>query len=391
MEIATAVGIRTSLPRAFGAADEREYQPFPDRARRNSWQETLEVPALVWALALPAGGRVLEVGCGRGVALPVLARLLRPARLVGLDVDRSLLKRARERTERLRGAVELQEGDVRALPYPDASFDVVIDFGTCYHIARQGQALREIARVLCSRLSPQEIFSMRKINLILLGLALVLFIWMLNRVGWPTIWQHLLEVGWWWPLVLLPYGLVNLVEAVSWDLLLLSPGRPSLARLFSLRLAGEALNTLTPTAGLGGEPFKAARLANSGVPWQEATASVVIHKGVTVMSLALYIFLGLALAPFLLALSTSLVWLLLAGALLLALGGRAVRHLAGQRSLHPGNPLPRAVRPLSPAPQGPRAGTAKPGRPDGGLLPGAPRPGALVPGAVCAGLDDSRH
>ena len=162
---------------------------------------------------------------------------------------------------------------------------------------------------------------MRKINLILLGFALVLFIWMLHRVGWPTIWQHLLEVGWWWPLVLLPYGVVNFVEAVSWDLLLLSPGRPSLARLFSLRLAGEALNTLTPTAGLGGEPFKAARLAGSGVPWQEATASVVIHKGVTVMSLALYIFLGLALAPFLLALSTSLVWLLLAGALLLALGG----------------------------------------------------------------------
>ncbi len=168
---------------------------------------------------------------------------------------------------------------------------------------------------------PPSIEPMRKINLILLGLALVLFVWMLYQVGWPTIWQHLREVGWWWPLVLLPYGVVNFVEAVSWDLLLLSPGRPSLARLFSLRLAGEALNTLTPTAGLGGEPFKASRLANSGVSWHEATASVVIHKGVTVLSLALYIFLGLALAPFLLSLATSLVWLLLAGGLLLALGG----------------------------------------------------------------------
>ena len=162
---------------------------------------------------------------------------------------------------------------------------------------------------------------MRRLNLVLLGLASILFIWMLHQVGWPTIWQHLLEVGWWWPLVLLPYGLVNLIEAVSWELLLLSPQRPSLARLFWLRLAGEALNTLTPTAGLGGEPFKAARLAGSGVPWPEATASVVIHKGVTVISLAIYIFLGLALAPFFLALSTSLVWLLLMGALLLALGG----------------------------------------------------------------------
>jgi glycosyltransferase 2 family protein len=160
---------------------------------------------------------------------------------------------------------------------------------------------------------------MRKINLILLGLAFLLFIWMLHQVGWPTIWEHLLQIGWWWPLVLLPYGLVNWIEAVSWRLLLVSPEhRPSLGRLFRLRLAGEALNTLTPTAGLGGEPFKASCLAAGRVSWQEATASVVIHKGVTVLSLALYIFLGLALVPLLLALSASLVWLLLAGATLLA-------------------------------------------------------------------------
>ncbi len=38
--------------------------------------------------------------------------------------------------------------DVRSLPFPDASFDIVIDFGTCYHIARANQALDEIARVL---------------------------------------------------------------------------------------------------------------------------------------------------------------------------------------------------------------------------------------------------
>jgi len=161
---------------------------------------------------------------------------------------------------------------------------------------------------------------MRKINLVLLGLAFILLIWMLHQVGWPIIGQHLLKVGWWWPVVLLPYGLVNWIEAISWNLLLLSPQRPSLPRLFWLRLGGEALNTLTPTAGLGGEPFKAARLAKAGVSWQEATASVVIHKGITVMSLALYIFLGLALVPFLLALSTSLVWMLVAGAMLLTLG-----------------------------------------------------------------------
>jgi uncharacterized protein (TIRG00374 family) len=172
---------------------------------------------------------------------------------------------------------------------------------------------------------------MRKLNLVLLALAFVLLLWMLHQVGWPTIWTHLLRVGWWWPVLLLPYGLVNGLEAISWNLLLPSAEhRPSLARLFCLRLGGEALNTLTPTAGLGGEPFKATRLAASGVPWQEATASVIIHKGVTVLSLALYILLGLALVPFLLSLSSSLLWLLSAGAMLLAAGALIFIFLQGR-------------------------------------------------------------
>jgi ubiquinone/menaquinone biosynthesis C-methylase UbiE len=103
---------------------------------------------MVAALGLPMGGRVLEVGCGRGVALPVLGRLLRPSRLVGLDPEEDFLAQARLRLGEAGIAAELVPGDVRRLPFPDASFDLVVDFGTCYHIARAGTALAEIARVL---------------------------------------------------------------------------------------------------------------------------------------------------------------------------------------------------------------------------------------------------
>jgi SAM-dependent methyltransferase len=129
---------------------EPEYRPFPDVPRRNLFQERVEIALMARLLPLPRGRRVLEVGCGRGVALPALARRLRPSRLAGLDVDRSLLREARERLERTGAAheVELVHGDVRALPFPDASFDLVIDFGTCYHVARRTRALGEIARVL---------------------------------------------------------------------------------------------------------------------------------------------------------------------------------------------------------------------------------------------------
>jgi len=126
-----------------------EYQPFPNDEGRNSRQERIEIPALVRALALPSGSRVLEVGCGRGIALPVLAELCQPSRLVGLDVDPALLDEARHNLSEAGARCELVCADVRRMPFDDASFDVVIDFGTLYHIARPANGLSEIARVLC--------------------------------------------------------------------------------------------------------------------------------------------------------------------------------------------------------------------------------------------------
>ncbi len=142
---------------------------------------------------------------------------------------------------------------------------------------------------------------MRRFTLILLAVAVVFLVWMLSQVGWANLARCVSQVGYFWPLLLVPYGLVNWLGAVSWHFLLLSgKARPPLSTLFFLRLGGESLNQLTPTASLGGEPFKAARLQVRGVPWEEATASVVIQKGILVLSLVLYIFLGLALTPILL-------------------------------------------------------------------------------------------
>jgi SAM-dependent methyltransferase len=136
-----------SLAEISSAAD-REYRPFPDEAGRNYRQSCLEIPLMIRALGLPAGRRVLEVGCGRGVALPELYRLLRPSRLVGLDLDGGLLQAARRRLRDAGIDAGLVPGDVRSMPFPAGSFDLIIDFGTCYHIGRPAAALDEIARVL---------------------------------------------------------------------------------------------------------------------------------------------------------------------------------------------------------------------------------------------------
>ena len=89
--------------------------------------------------------RVLEVGCGRGAALPTLAQRLQPAELVGLDRDPEVLAIAQARTA---GVARLIEADAGEMPFKDASFDLVFDFGTFYHTADPEKMLSEIARIL---------------------------------------------------------------------------------------------------------------------------------------------------------------------------------------------------------------------------------------------------
>ena len=129
-----------------------DYATFGNVEARNGLQARVEIPLMLRALRLPPGGRVLEVGCGRGVALPVLAERLRPQTLIGIDIDARLVAIADERLRATGAGATVMEGDLRDLPFDSGSFDLVIDFGTCYHIgggsAGTLAAFREIARVL---------------------------------------------------------------------------------------------------------------------------------------------------------------------------------------------------------------------------------------------------
>ncbi|MGQ9920205.1 MAG: flippase-like domain-containing protein [Desulfobacca sp.] len=165
---------------------------------------------------------------------------------------------------------------------------------------------------------------MGTIKLLLLLIAGVSLVWMLQVVGWPEILRHLKLVGWYWPLVLLPYLLVNLCDSASWYCCFerFPPGI-TMRYLFFNRLAGEAINVLTPMASLGGEPVKAMMLQNKGITMTDATASLVISKGILVLSMAFYIILGMAVAPFLFHLSAAKLWALVAAGLALILGACA--------------------------------------------------------------------
>ncbi len=125
-----------------------DYAAFPILAHRDALQAGLEIPLVVRGLGLPGAARILEVGCGQANALVALAPRCAPRRLVGLDLDGGLLAEGRRHLDRSGTTAELFQADVRDMPFPDGCFDVVLDFGTCYHIAEPERALAEICRVL---------------------------------------------------------------------------------------------------------------------------------------------------------------------------------------------------------------------------------------------------
>lgn len=92
------------------------------------------------------GKRVLEVGCGLGGGASYLTRTLKPASYTGLDLNPTAIAACRRRYD-LTG-LEFVEGDAENLPFPDDSFDAVINIESSIHYPRFSRFLAEAARVL---------------------------------------------------------------------------------------------------------------------------------------------------------------------------------------------------------------------------------------------------
>jgi ubiquinone/menaquinone biosynthesis C-methylase UbiE len=101
--------------------------------------------SLCEAVEVTPGDRVLDVACGSGnVALAASRRF---ADTVGVDYVPSLLEHGRERAQTEGLDVEFVEGDAEALPFEDASFDVVLSTFGAMFAPNQQKAANELLRV----------------------------------------------------------------------------------------------------------------------------------------------------------------------------------------------------------------------------------------------------
>ena len=111
--------------------------------------ESLTTPAaakIVQFAEIKSNQLVLDCGCGTGVVAITAARV--GAKVKGLDLSPVLLVRAKANANLAQTEIEFTEGDIEALPYADASFDVVLSqFGHMF-APRPDVAISEMLRVL---------------------------------------------------------------------------------------------------------------------------------------------------------------------------------------------------------------------------------------------------
>jgi arsenite methyltransferase len=110
-------------------------------------------------LHLRGDEQVLDMGCGRGAVLTAVARRLKTGRVTGVDIWSTTDQSGNAQAVTLRNAslegvsdrVHIDTGDMRALPYPDASFDLVVSSLAIHNISSNDdrrKAIGEGFRVL---------------------------------------------------------------------------------------------------------------------------------------------------------------------------------------------------------------------------------------------------
>ena len=110
--------------------------------QRNAWMVSL--------LDIGQDDRILEVGCGPGALIQVLAARATKGVVAGVDLSPVMLQQAsRRNAEAIReGRVRLQPGSALALPFEDASFDIALSANSLPFWPDQEAGVKEIRRVL---------------------------------------------------------------------------------------------------------------------------------------------------------------------------------------------------------------------------------------------------
>lgn len=119
----------------------------------------------------------------------------------------------------------------------------------------------------------------------LCGLAAVVIMLLTMKSDWHQVRDVLTQAGIWFPVIVLLWGAVYVLNACSFGLIIRDghSGRVPFGRIFQLTVSGYALNYVTPLGLLGGEPYRILELGGY-VGRRKAASSTVLYAMMHVCS-----------------------------------------------------------------------------------------------------------
>src|SRR6202166_799335 len=95
---------------------------------------------------------------------------------------------------------------------------------------------------------------MRRIETLIVLLALGFYVWFLHRFGWADVLHYVRVAGWGLLLTVALEAVARLANTLGWRVTIENcPSRLGLGEMFAARIAGEAVDYVTPSAQLGGQ------------------------------------------------------------------------------------------------------------------------------------------
>ena len=136
----------------------------------------------------------------------------------------------------------------------------------------------------------------------------VFFFWVLRNFGFASVATVLSPAGGASFLVFLFYPFMAVADAAAWKLCFSGELSPHVRfpKLYFIRLAGEAINNVTPFLDIGGEPLKIHLVQRCfGVPAAAATSATVVARTSLLVSQAVFMLFGVVLSFELIPLESS--------------------------------------------------------------------------------------